>query len=353
MGNIQKIPTTQKTGWPWNEEVDPILYGSDLSIWPKISIVTPSFNQGKYIEETMRSILLQNYPNLEYIVMDGGSTDETIEIIKSYSPWISFWVSEKDKGQSDALVKGFNRSSGVLLNWINSDDFLSKNGLFNIAKAYISDSSLGFIHGRNSIVNIDSKEIGQLPHPKDNLSLRYFYEMPYGQQACFFSKQLYLKVGGINPYLRFSMDYELYLRMHLMGAKTIQIDETIGMYRHHEETKTNKMEEVMHKENGDAFMTFLFSLGENQKGNFMKSIGHKSLNSYQFNSELSKNKIRRAYCEYLNKNIWFYYNTQKSKIASKIAIELMRISPLKYVNWHMMKIAKDGINKINTYSLEK
>lgn len=99
--------------------------------WPKISIVTPSFNQGQYIEETIRSILLQGYPNLEYIVIDGGSTDGAVDVIRKYEKWLTYWVSEPDKGQADAINKGLERCTGEIFNWINSDDILLPNVAFN------------------------------------------------------------------------------------------------------------------------------------------------------------------------------------------------------------------------------
>ena len=92
--------------------------------WPRISIVTPSFNQGRFIEETIRSVLLQGYPNLEYFVIDGGSTDNSVEVIKKYSPWLTYWVSEPDRGQSDAINRGLKMASGDFATWINSDESL-------------------------------------------------------------------------------------------------------------------------------------------------------------------------------------------------------------------------------------
>ena len=96
---------------------------------PKISIITPSFNQGRYIEQTIRSVIEQDYPNLEYIIIDGGSTDETVDIIKKYQDRIAFWVSEADSGQSDAINKGFLKSSGEIINWLNSDDYMAPGTL--------------------------------------------------------------------------------------------------------------------------------------------------------------------------------------------------------------------------------
>ena len=123
-------PPAAGIGWPWAEE-SPQLPATmpDGSPWPRISIVTPSFNQGQYIEETIRSVLLQGYPNLEYIIIDGGSTDNSVEIIKKYEKWLTYWVSEADRGQSHAINKGFNYCSGEIFQWINSDDCLCERAL--------------------------------------------------------------------------------------------------------------------------------------------------------------------------------------------------------------------------------
>src|SRR5215831_6523303 len=107
-----------KSGWPWTEETSALADQNEDGInWPRISIVTPSYNQGQFLEETIRSVLLQNYSNLEYIVIDGGSSDNSAEIIRKYEPWLTHWVSEKDDGQSHAINKGFQRVTGDLVAW--------------------------------------------------------------------------------------------------------------------------------------------------------------------------------------------------------------------------------------------
>src|SRR5215510_8054358 len=124
-----------KKGWPWTEETFP--EAEQTSTSPRsISIVTPSYNQAAFLEETIRSVLLQGYPNLEYVIMDGGSTDGTVEIIKKYQRWLSHWESGKDNGQADAIAKGFIKASGELGNWLNSDDVLLENALGNLASAF-------------------------------------------------------------------------------------------------------------------------------------------------------------------------------------------------------------------------
>ena len=119
-------PPPGKRGWPWIEASvelpDPMPDGQE---WPRVSIVTPSYQQGPFIEETIRSVLLQGYPNLEYIVIDGGSTDETVAILRKYEKWIAYWVSEADKGQSEAINKGFAKASGDLFGWPNAALFPS------------------------------------------------------------------------------------------------------------------------------------------------------------------------------------------------------------------------------------
>jgi len=133
-------PPPGKRGWPWTEASvelpDPMPDGQE---WPRVSIVTPSYQQGPFIEETIRSVLLQGYPNLEYIVIDGGSTDETVAILRKYEKWIAYWVSEADKGQSEAINKGFAKASGDLFGWLNSDDVYERCAIPIIAKYFTQD----------------------------------------------------------------------------------------------------------------------------------------------------------------------------------------------------------------------
>jgi glycosyltransferase involved in cell wall biosynthesis len=130
-------PPPGKTGWPWTVETKQLsAVRSDGSLWPRISIVTPSYNQGQFIEETIRSVLLQGYPDLDYVVIDGGSSDESVDIIRKYQPWLSYWVSEKDRGQAHAINKGFARGTGSLGAYLNSDDTYLPGALH-----YVADSS--------------------------------------------------------------------------------------------------------------------------------------------------------------------------------------------------------------------
>jgi glycosyltransferase involved in cell wall biosynthesis len=341
MGLLSDLPAVDKKGWPWDEEVSTALYDLKDTSWPKISIVTPSYNQGNFIEETIRSIILQNYPNLEYIIMDGGSSDETLDIINRYKQWITISVSEKDHGQSDALIKGFNKASGLIMNWINSDDILCKNGLFYIASTFLSDDRVDFIHGKNGVMNIDSKIFSFMPHPEDQLPIRYLCEMPYGQQACFFKREIYELCGGINREIHFSMDYELYVRMHLLNINVMQINELIGNIRIHDDTKTAQLESVMHQENGNTFLTFLKSCGgKNQK--LMLDIGYKPYPVYEVRKKISNRDISKCTMMYLKKNIWYYYNIRHFRIALRMALGIIKMDITQLFNFNYLKIIKDG-----------
>jgi glycosyltransferase involved in cell wall biosynthesis len=236
-------PPTGKTGWPWTEESRqlsaPTTGGRP---WPKISIVTPSFNQGRFIEETIRSILLQGYPNLEYFVLDGGSTDNTVEIIQKYSQWMDFWVSEPDRGQSAAINRGLRMGSGSHATWINSDDMLCKDALFNLLQhplvadvVYIGDC-----------VNIDEygnvlfTHRGRVRSFEDLVRLRSVWRSGghICQQEVLFPLQLALRVGGLNEDNHYSMDYELWGRFFLAGAKVQYTGIPFGLFRSHSAQKT-------------------------------------------------------------------------------------------------------------------
>lgn len=344
-GLIAKLPRTEKSGWPWDSETNKTIYTSEIP-WPKISIITPSYGQAEFIEETIRSVILQNYPNIEYIVIDGGSQDGTLDILRKYTDFINYWVSEKDEGQSHAIIKGFSAASGSIYNWINSDDILHDKGLYQIAKAFLENPEVDFVHGRNGIINIGSTLIDYMPHPKDNLQLRYLYEMPYGQQACFFSASLYKEVGGINKELRFSMDYELYVKMHLLNAKSVQIDQLIGSVRIHPKTKTYNLEEIMYKENGNVFLGLLKSLNRNNEVKLFLNMGFRSYNLYTVKRNVSNQMAKTLILLFLKKNIWYYYNKRKYEIACKMAFNIIKLDKKNLFNQNYLKIIKDATIRI-------
>jgi glycosyltransferase involved in cell wall biosynthesis len=223
-------PSAGKTGWPWTEQTNPSVYDPTIQ-WPKITIVTPSYNQGRFIEETIRAVLLQNYPNLEYIIIDGGSTDNTVEVIEKYSPWISFWQNEKDRGQSHAINLGFSLASGDYYAWINSDDFYLKDVFYKVVHQFLKRKT-DFIYG----YAYDLKSHGSEQELLKMLPvLDYFIRIPtLVQPSCFWRAGIHQPIW---EELHCSLDYELWLRL-VQGKKRTRIKEPLSVARTHEDAKT-------------------------------------------------------------------------------------------------------------------
>jgi glycosyltransferase involved in cell wall biosynthesis len=246
ISNVLPPAGNSKSGWPWTEGINSLPdVMPDGSQWPKISIITPSYNQAQFIEETIRSILLQGYPNLEYIIMDGGSTDGSIEIIKKYEKWISCWVSEKDGGQSDAIVRGIKRTTGEIVNWLNSDDILLPNALAEVAYIYVSTRAQNLkavFCGSGLYIDKNRKAIKELPIRSVEISERILpMAPPYvgGIQASWFlTREAWFSLGGIDTKLDYTMDTDLYYRCYKNNFPFYPIESNLAAYRVHQDTKT-------------------------------------------------------------------------------------------------------------------
>ena len=229
--NKLPVPPSGKTGWPWTQETDPALYDKNIN-WPKLTIVTPSYNQSNFIEETIRSVLLQNYPNLEYIIMDGGSTDCSAVIIKKYSKWISYWQSEKDRGQGHAINQGFSLASGEFYAWINSDDYYLKNVFYRVIKTFLHKNA-SFIYGY--VYNFDVKE-QQLALVKTNPLIDYFLRFPaLAQPTCFWEATVHQPIW---EELHCSLDFELWQRL-LKGRTRKLLKQPLAVANVHDDAKTH------------------------------------------------------------------------------------------------------------------
>lgn len=229
--------------WPWNAEITrQPSYSDENTEWPKITIVTPSYNQGEFIEETIRSVLLQNYPNLEYIVIDGGSTDNTIEIIKKYEEWIDFWVSEPDNGQSDAVNKGFEKATGKYGNWINSDDLLAEDALLKISEHFNGDDEPTLFLGKcvhtDKHLNPLSIQTSYIRTIDDLIDIEHHWgSNAIAQQNVLFSIEQFRKVGGLKVNNHYAMDYELWGDMLINGSDIRFLDFEVGIFRRYEGQK--------------------------------------------------------------------------------------------------------------------
>ncbi|GEO07613.1 glycosyltransferase family 2 protein [Segetibacter aerophilus] len=212
---------------------------------PKISIVTPSFNQGLYIEKTILSIITQGYPNLEYIIIDGGSTDNTIDIIRKYEQHISYWVSEPDKGQSDALNKGLSKCTGDIFNWINSDDYLADNALFKIADYFTKNASIDVVCGWCSLFDEETLKENFKHQTEIFPSLEEtLVEQRINQPASFYRLGVVKQVGGVNQALHYVMDLDLWFRyLAAYGQKAVLlVDDFFAYFRLHTASKTVQLQ---------------------------------------------------------------------------------------------------------------
>ncbi len=241
-------PPIEKKGWPWTEEssnFSPPTFNQNE--WPCISIITPSFNQGQFIEETIRAVLLQGYPNIEFIIADGGSTDNTIEIIKKYETFISNWVSEQDRGQSDALNKGFERATGQIFYWINSDDFPGKNSFFEIVEKFNQNPEVQVIFGDVYYID-ETSEVLFLDKCKEFKTESLLVKNSIAQPALFFKSNLWKTFGPVTESLRFIMDYELWVRWATKGVNFKYFPVPLAYFRIHSSSKTTTWQKINQKE---------------------------------------------------------------------------------------------------------
>ena len=236
---LLELPQTLdgKNGWPWTEETLPAELEQISGSLPSISVVTPSYNQAAFLEETIRSVLLQGYPNLEYLVMDGGSSDGSVEIIKKYEKYLAYWTSQKDAGPSDAIRKGFEKATGSILAYLNSDDLYLPGTLHHLVNrlrttgADVAYGNMYWIDDRNNIL----AERRQTPFSR----LAYFYGGADLQQpATIWTAQIYRSVGGMDGSFQCAFDTDLFARFASKGAKFCHLRRFVASSRVHPAQKT-------------------------------------------------------------------------------------------------------------------
>lgn len=203
----------------------------------KVSIVTPSFNQAAFLEATIQSVLAQDYPNLEYIIIDGGSTDGSVEIIKKYQDRLAYWVSEADKGQTDAINKGFSRATGDILAWLNSDDTYEPGAVKKAVAALAENPAASTVYGNANFINAEGRVIGRFPAAQtDYRRLRQGY-VHIPQQAAFFRAEYWKQVAPLDDSFFFAMDYDLWVRLSAL-APLVYVPDTWANFRMHGDAKS-------------------------------------------------------------------------------------------------------------------
>jgi len=317
--NQLPAPPIIKTGWPWTEESlqlpDKM---SDGSTWPKISIVTPSLNQGRFIEETIRSVLLQGYPNLEYIIIDGGSTDDSVHIIKKYEKWLSYWVSEYDKGQAQAINKGFKMASGDIVAWLNSDDFYEKSIMSIVANQLLS-KKYDIIYGNSNDVDSEGNFIQSIILSPFNI-LEAFFCNPIQQHSCFWKYSVFKDCGLLLEKYHYAFDHEFWIRCALK-KKFNYLPITFANYRQHPNSKSVSKQIMFLIERLNIFTNF-FALSNINSSYLMK---HKNAVLQFWNERLArtyflKNMMKDARKHFIKAIFFKPFRIQNIKILFYILL---------------------------------
>lgn len=217
----------------------PAMIQYPMSSLPPVSIITPSFNQANYLEETILSVLNQDYPQLEYIIIDGGSTDGSVDIIRKYEERLAYWVSEPDLGQSHAINKGLQRAKGGILAWLNSDDIYCPGAVRVAAEFLDSHPDVSVVYGAANIIDADGRVM--LPMKREDFDLaRCLARLvtPIHNPAAFFRKDLTRQIGLLDERLHYIMDFDYWIRTALAGLEIRRIPETLALFRLHPHSKT-------------------------------------------------------------------------------------------------------------------
>ena len=233
LGRLAHYPP-REAAWPAEYRVAP-----RGGTQPGVSLITPSFNQGAFIERTVQSVLAQGYPHLEYYVQDGGSMDETVAVLRRYEGRLTGWASASDGGQSQAINLGFARTSGEIMAWLNSDDLLLPGALAYVADYFARHPEVDVVYGHRILIDEDDQEIGRwiLPRHDDGV-LSWADFIP--QETLFWRRSLWEKAGGrVDESYRFAMDWDLLLRFRAAGARMVRLPRFLGAFRVHGAQKTS------------------------------------------------------------------------------------------------------------------
>jgi len=209
-----------------------------------VAIVTPSYNQDAFVERTIRSIVDQRYPRLVYGVQDGGSKDRSPEIIARYAPHLHFWESVPDRGQADAIHRGFTRlaptlAPDALMAWLNSDDLIAPGALRFVAEYFATHPKVDVIYGHRIIIDDNDREVGRWIMPRHNpATLEWIDYVP--QETMFWRKRAWDLVGGIDPSFQFALDWDLLARFQQAGCRMVRLPYFLGAFRVHAEQKTSQ-----------------------------------------------------------------------------------------------------------------
>jgi glycosyltransferase involved in cell wall biosynthesis len=241
MSKLTEIPPAAgKTGWPWDTET---IVDDDRSASgsPRVTIVTPSYNQAEFLEETLRSVLLQNYPNLEYIVIDGGSTDGSTDIIRRYERHLAYWTSEKDAGAADAISKGFQRASGSILAYLNSDDPYMPGALHAVVRAFQEQPQCDVVFGNTYWTDPQGNILAERRQTPFWPASYLYGGSDLQQPSTFWKREVFVRAGGMNPDYLTAFDTDLFFRLIACKAQFRHLRQFLSSFRIHPESKSSTL----------------------------------------------------------------------------------------------------------------
>jgi len=273
----------------------------------KISIITPSFNQGQYIQQTILSVVNQDYKNKEHLIIDGGSTDNTIEVIQQHSEHIDYWVSEVDKGQSNAINKGLLKSNGDILAWINSDDFYEEYVFQLIADYFRQNPKIDLLYF--DVSNFSSAGTKAYRHSASYSPEQFLTKVCLHQPGVFWRRRIMDQIGLLDENLHYVMDFDFWIRMYLNG--TIKyIPKVVSNFRIHHESKTNDNPVELYIEKNQVIAELFYNLGESKYLDQLQSleiIPRSDFKTYPVTKKPGSKELHHIFSRHLINNAFLYF----------------------------------------------
>lgn len=322
----------------------------------KITIITPSFNQAEFLEQTILSVLDQDYEPLEYIIIDGGSTDGSVDVIRRYEERLAYWVSEKDRGQSHAINKGLKRASGEVISWLNSDDLYLPRTLHTVAD-YFRKNDSALIHGKTILFG-DSLQEKVKGAEQQDLRVRYLAGIPFPQPSSFFRRRVLLEQGFLDETLHYGMDYDLFVRVAL-NYQLLSVEDIFTKYRLHSESKSIAQCRAFADDWAKVFSRVLRSFAFT--GDLIKRMREIGLyvegdNSYQVTKTFTEQDIRQSFLYFLESHISYDYVSLDLETAGRLASFLKdfdahfyRAGQLSKVRWRSRYLGRPLIRYLRSY----
>jgi glycosyltransferase involved in cell wall biosynthesis len=303
----------------------------------RITIITPSFNQGQFLEATIKSVLNQQYADLEYMIFDGASADNSLKIIEKYKDKLTHWESEKDRGQSHAINKGFAKATGEIVTWLNSDDQLMPDALLKVARYFEENPDIAFLHGKTVLIKDihENSEQGIIKGADDkDLTDKYLAGLPFPQPSAFFRKSMIDEFGLLNEKYHYGMDYDFFLQMSL-NYKSLKVNDILSKYLLHESSKTVSQSAVFAKDYAKIFSKLLRSFSFTSEiiaQMKVLEIYTEGNDFYKVTKDFTIKDLQKAFYYNLYFQLTFYYEAGELSEVYKLTSFLKKHFPDFYKN---------------------